>query len=365
MSILRRHTETSKKHRQEASTVLAIGILVVMVVVVFVMRFVREEEATQDSTAKMPSLQELVSQFSDQYDLDQSALTNEAPVDTSTERIVHEEMQFIARDSETVKAIYSKPEGDGPFPVMILIHGGESSFRSTEKMASVFEERLIDDEEHPMITLSVDWRESDFAQGDLTDILSAIDWIEKRTEAHNQPILLFGLDHGAYLAVLAAQHASVSGIVSAYGYGNLWEQYQFLKGQNEEQANQFVEQAGCSDTFNTESCLRDASVLTTQIHVPLALLHAPNDSVVPFSQSESLAAEIDSSLITLKRIEDEGTTHDFFSDPNAAGFATAYEAVDEWINSVLTTAESEELDSETETDQSPTINDIEINEVQP
>ncbi|MBI2411300.1 MAG: hypothetical protein HYV32_05405 [Candidatus Kerfeldbacteria bacterium] len=285
------------------------------------------EEKKQIATNQPATLEEFLNSVIPQnVNLDQLSQAS-----LRTEAMMNKEIEFITRDSQTIHAKISKPEGVGPFATMILMHGGQSSQRSTDRMAEVLGEPLM--QSTGMMTVTVDWRESTFGQEDLTDLLSTIDWVRGLQETASQPIILFGIEHGAYISLLATQEdVSIDGVIDAYGYINPAEEYRYLLTTDATSADNFLQQSGCHTAANQDACLHELSLQDVlHIDIPVLILHSEADTFVPIAQSEMLAAMMDAELLTFDRITDPVVGNGFLTTPSLAGFDAALEQINAWV----------------------------------
>lgn len=285
------------------------------------------EEKKQIATNQPQTLQEFLDSVIPQnVNFDQLSQTT-----LGTAAILNKEVEFITRDSQTIHAKISKPEGTGPFATIILVHGGQSSGRSTDRVAEVLGEPLM--QSTGMMTVAVDWRESTFGQEDLTDLLSTIDWVRGLQETASQPIILFGLEHGAYVSLLATvEDVHIDGVIDAYGYIDPWEEYHYLLTVDTTSADNFLEATGCHTAANQEACLHELSLQDVlHIDMPVLILHSQADTFVPIAQSETFATMIDTDFLTFDRIDDPAVGSGFLASPSVAGFDAALDQINQWI----------------------------------
>lgn len=280
--------------------------------------------------APLPPIEEYLNQM----------ILEHAPEDAELEPFVgpeaqtNEEIDIGARDGEPLQVRFTKPAGEGPFPVMVIVHGVSSSAPLTNQVSSLYGEEFANNLN--MMVAVVDWRDSQFGEGDFTDVVSAIDWASSLEEKGDEPVILFGLDHGAYLSLLAANEVPVDGIISAYGYADLYEQYLFLQEQQPDSAPIFLEKSGCKNVVDTNSCLRQLSLRDRlNITVPTLIIHGADDTSVPPSQSELLRSLIDESHVQYTLLDsdnvDEQIAH-VFDNSGALGHQQAMDTLYNWLD---------------------------------
>ncbi len=251
----------------------------------------------------------------------------------SEEELQNEDIGIVTKDGQLLRARLSKPSGNGPFPVVIIIHSAPSSTRATDEIGTVWGESIA--REQNALTFTLDWREGTMGEEEVTDVVSTIDWARKLLQATDQPIYLFGLDHGVYIALRALEthQEYVDGLIAAYGYSDIAAQYAALVAQDSRGAENFLTQTGCSEAVAVDSCLNDLSATTVEISVPTLLLHGRADSVVPFTQAEQIATQVNESVqLTSVFLDDTAVDHFFLDDTNDAGFTAGEQAIADWLS---------------------------------
>lgn len=322
-----------RRFTEEVIRPLTIAIVAIMAVAVLALRFVAfssGENFFSTQTEPLPSLDEL--------------LEEAVPTDEEIERMFMpslgfeelrgEESGLIARDGEAIRVRISKPEGGGPFPAVVLVHDSPASGRATDTIHDVLADRLM--QQLNAFVVTVDWRESDYGEGDLTDVISTVDEIRRLAQVQDEPVYLVGFGHGAYLSLLATRDVDVDGVVSAYGYIDPLQQYLYLVQTNEASASAFLQETGCISALEQESCLQGL-IITGNIPEPLPvlILHGTDDSLVPISQSERLNDLLSENDATFELITEEGTEHNFMVNVASPGFAPGYNLIAGWLESQL------------------------------
>jgi dienelactone hydrolase len=112
------------------------------------------------------------------------------------------------------------PPGEGPFPVVVLVHGsGRESAVDTYFMPYLFAP-------HGIATLAFDKRGTGGSDGDYTqnfhllagDVLAAVEWLRGRPEIDRRRIHLAGFSQGGWIAPLAASRTrGIRSLLIAYG----------------------------------------------------------------------------------------------------------------------------------------------------
>lgn len=209
-------------------------------------------------------------------------------------------------------------EGAGPFPLVIMIHGGGWSSGSRENFTSP---ELVED---GFAVATIDYRLAPQFQfpAFIQDVKSAIRFLRSHAgEYHIQPdkIGLWGSSAGGHLAVLAALSdkdrtwdvgdnlevsSSVQAVVDWFGPTT----FQGLENASESAKNT-VRQAFGSDSL----VWRQASPLFL-VHrgaPPFLIMHGLQDKLVPFSQSQQLYDSLRGAEVSAKLVQVNHAGHDF------------------------------------------------------
>lgn len=325
-----------RKHwPSEFSRPITLGVFVIMIIaaiVLYVLQHTSYGLQILNKQTEMPDLNTVLDSVLPQEDEIQQAFQPRL----DNEQLKSKDIGIITRDGQVLRARVSKPEGPGPFPVVAIIHDGPSSTRTTDQVAALWGEALS--QEHQMVTITPDWREGQMGQEEVTDILGALDWMGKLRETKDQPITLFGMDHGVYIAlsVVEAQRESITGLIAAYGYSDIAAEYHFLAEHDTRGAENFLDTTGCSDQTAVELCLKELSNTAVHLTIPTLVIHSQSDSVVPLSQSEQIASQVtDQTLLTTDYITDTNIDHFFLSKDTNVGFADAKTIIDTWLTTHL------------------------------
>lgn len=351
MAIFRRKKEApevaaaKEKGGDEMMALFAIVILIIIAVVVASLRFLGVdpyEDSTDDYT-----LQELF----ELYGYDEDGIQERLRPHLDIEAVYSESEPFAARDGELRYAYISKPEGPEPFAAVVLLHGSPAGERVTERFSQEVAERLAQDA--GVFTIAVDWRDSDFGDGDLIDAVSVLNAVEKYTvdivNDERKPILYVGVDHGAYLALLSAAEEPelVSGVASIAGYWDLQAQYQFLSESDPTAAANFLRDSGCDAAIDPSNCLEQRSITQESIRElkSVMLIHHQDDPLVSVDQSRLISSMRTTSqlsiqetalhLLTADSTEDQAqlsnSAHNLLEDSTSAEFEETYALLLDWV----------------------------------
>lgn len=341
-SLRKKQTVAPVQSGQDMIGIFALALVIIIAVVVIALRLLGVDPYQQ--TEPEITLEELI----DTYGYNEERIEDSLRPHLDTAAIQSEEVPFVARDGQLRSALISKPEGEEPFPTIVLLHGSPAGERVTDRFSSELGERLAEDV--GALTVTVDWRDSDFGDGDLNDAISILDVVEKYTvdieTDKREPIIYIGVDHGAYLALLAAAEEAelVDAVVAAYGYIDLATQYTYLQETNTQAANNFLRESGCDVAVNINDCLTQRSISSELLQrIPAVLaIHHTQDTSVPLSQSELLvslrknneAAQKETALVAITTESEQGE-HDILSDSTNPNFNEAYTQMVNWLEDIL------------------------------
>ena len=143
-------------------------------------------------------------------------------VGPSLSSLEYEEIGFANGDLGLAGMLF-QPQGEGPPPVAVIIHGSGPSFRGNTWYLSVAQHL----QQNSIAVLLPDKRGSEQSEGNwvgvgfdelATDTLAAVDFVRSRPEFERSPIGLVGMSQGGWIAPVAATHdPEIAFIVSMSG----------------------------------------------------------------------------------------------------------------------------------------------------
>jgi dipeptidyl aminopeptidase/acylaminoacyl peptidase len=121
-------------------------------------------------------------------------------------------------DGLKITGLLSKPQGAGPFPIVIVNHGGFEPAKSVSGFLDLFAR-------HGFVALASDYRgcgnsegKRELARGEVGDVLEAIQFARTLPYADARRVAIWGFSHGAALALLAASRDnSIRAVVAVQG----------------------------------------------------------------------------------------------------------------------------------------------------
>ncbi len=198
----------------------------------------------------------------------------------------------------SIPAFVYLPPGEGPFPVIIHIHGGpENQFRPGFNS----EFQLLIDQlgvaiVAPNIRGSLGYGAGYIALDDgykreaaVRDIGALLDWIASQPRLDKDRVAVFGASYGGYMALASAYHYGdrIRATVDRFGISNF---VTFLE--NTQDYRQELRRTEYGDERDPEmrAFLESISPLNNvdKINIPLLVVQGRNDPIVPSSESEQL-----------------------------------------------------------------------------
>ncbi len=197
-----------------------------------------------------------------------------------------------------VPAFVYMPPGDGPFPVIIHVHGGpENQFRpSFNSEFQLWMDQLGVAVIAPNIRGSLGYGAGYIAlddgyqrEGAVKDIGALLDWIALQPRLDPDRVVVFGASYGGYIALASAVHYSdrLRAAVDRVGFSNF---VTFLE--NTQEYRQALRRTEYGDERDPQmrAFLESISPLNNvdKINIPLLVVQGQNDPIVPMSESEQL-----------------------------------------------------------------------------
>ena len=199
---------------------------------------------------------------------------------------------------DSIPAWVYKPEGEGPHPVIIAIHGGPEaqarpSFSSTYAMwvqklgAAVIRPNVRGSDGYGKHYLSLD---NGFKREDsVKDIGALLDWIEKQPDLDQERVAVFGGSYGGYMVLASAVHYSdrLKAAVDIVGISSF---VTFLE--NTQSYRRDLRRVEYGDERDPEmrKHLEAISPLNhvEKIDVPMFVVQGQNDPRVPVTEAEQI-----------------------------------------------------------------------------
>jgi len=198
----------------------------------------------------------------------------------------------------SVPAFAYLPPGDGPFPVIIYIHGGpENQFRpSFNSDFQLWIDELNVAVIAPNIRGSLGNGADYIALDDgykreeaVKDIGALLDWIAQQPQLDQNRVAVFGASYGGYMALASAVHYGdrLRAAVDRVGISNFVTFLENTQGYRQELRRT---EYGDERDPKMRAFLEGISPLNNvgKINIPLLVVQGRNDPIVPMSESEQL-----------------------------------------------------------------------------
>ncbi len=219
------------------------------------------------------------------------------PVDGLVEPTLH---RFESFDGESVPVFLFLPEGDGPFPVVLTVHGGPEAQYHPEWHVNYapLTQHLVS---RGYAVAAPNVRGSSgygkryehlddvrLRMGSVRDLASLHEWLATRPEIDGSRAVVYGRSYGGFmvLAALAFQPELWAAGVESVGISS-W--VTFLENTSPYRRKAREREYGSLE--NDRDFLHELSPIThvDAIRVPLFIQHGANDPRVPLSESEEIA----------------------------------------------------------------------------
>jgi len=203
---------------------------------------------------------------------------------------------------ESIPAWVYKPEGEGPHPVIIVIHGGPEgqarpSFSSTYQMwlqklgAAVIRPNVRGSNGYGKHYMSLD---NGFKREDsVKDIGALLDWIETQPDLDENRVAVYGGSYGGYMVLASAVHYSnrLKAAVDIVGISNF---VTFLENTQDYRRDLRRAEYGDERDPDMRVHLEEISPLkhVGKISVPLFVAQGQNDPRVPVTEAEQVVAAL-------------------------------------------------------------------------
>ncbi len=203
---------------------------------------------------------------------------------------------------DSIPAWVYKPEGEGPFPVIIQIHGGPEgqsrpSFSSTYQMwtqklgAAVIRPNVRGSDGYGKTYMGLD---NGFKREDsVKDIGALLDWIATQPDLDENRVAVFGGSYGGYMVLASSVHYSdrLKAAVDIVGISSF---VTFLE--NTQDYRRDLRRAEYGDERDPEmrAHLEAISPLNNvdKIKVPMFVVQGQNDPRVPVTEAEQIVAAL-------------------------------------------------------------------------
>jgi dipeptidyl aminopeptidase/acylaminoacyl peptidase len=229
------------------------------------------------------------------------AAADSVPLDPAGWPIQRELLPHSRDPAKAVELFWAKPEGNGPFPAILFIHGhqepsrpGGSVYAKTGRLTLMAKRGFVAAAmSQPGYGNSAG--PPDFC-GPFTQqaAFAALDFLRRETFIKPGKVALFGYSRGAIVAAMVAtQDSALATVVLGAGAYDFFAWHPTIPGI----ARNIAEEAGTSpEAYLARSALYHAQT----IKAPVLLLHGGADERIPVQQTEAFAEQLRSVGVTYR-----------------------------------------------------------------
>ena len=236
-----------------------------------------------------------------------------------------EPYKITVRDGKTLFGYLTKPEGKGPFPLIMHPHGGpygprdEWGFNPEVQMLASRGYAVLQVNFRGSGGYGKDFQYSAFKQwaGEMQDDLTdSVQWAINAGIAEPGRVCIYGASYGGYAALMSAVkepdlYACTAGYVGVYDL-ELMEK----KGdiQRRDEGIDYIRKAICD---SSESCKASSPITyLDRLKADVMIIHGKNDQRVPFAHAETLRAELEKRNIDFEWLVKAKEGHGFVNVEN-------------------------------------------------
>jgi dipeptidyl aminopeptidase/acylaminoacyl peptidase len=208
----------------------------------------------------------------------------------------------VGENPREIPAWVYKPTGDGPFPVIISIHGGPEvqarpSFSGTYQMwidklgVAVIRPNVRGSSGYGKTYLGLD---NGFRREDsVKDIGALLDWIETQPDLDSERVAVYGGSYGGYMVLASAVHFSdrLKAAVDVVGISNF---VTFLENTQDYRRDLRRQEYGDERDPAMRAHLESISPLNNvdRISTPMFIVQGENDPRVPVTEAKQIVAAL-------------------------------------------------------------------------
>jgi len=195
----------------------------------------------------------------------------------------------------TLYGVLTRPAGEGPFPVVVVNHGGYMPAIVMLPLCRQFAARGY-------VAAASDYRGCGFSQGkhemakgEVDDVLALIEHLKSLPYADTKRLVMIGESHGGAITLLAAARSKdVRAAVALCAPSDLASLCEYWKTRPLDLAAAAILKEGLAQCGGTpqqapgEYRIRSPIGMAGDFKAPVLLVHGANDTLVPPSQSEAM-----------------------------------------------------------------------------
>jgi dipeptidyl aminopeptidase/acylaminoacyl peptidase len=221
-----------------------------------------------------------------------------AKPDSKKYDLLGKEITFASSDGALISGFLSKPSGQGPFPAVVLVHGGQAGEQSAKNLGSGKHAETL--KNNGYVILSVDYRNSEYGGKEIDDAIAGVNYVRQLDYVDSEKIGIFGSSHGAYISLLVSEKLGdqLKAVVDNFGPADLIDIYnksviERTTCDDEQKINRLIQTAdkyfgGSPENGNPLWKERSPIFDIKSIKAPVLIIHGKNDCVIPIEQSYRL-----------------------------------------------------------------------------
>jgi dienelactone hydrolase len=148
------------------------------------------------------------------------------------------EMQYASSDGRKIPCVLSMPKGDGPFPCVVTIHGGQGDralgYLRTMAAPNNLSPTVAALNEQPWAVLAISYRSGGLFGLEEDDVVAGIRFAKTLPKINPSRIGVLGGSHGGHLALRAAQLMGNEFLCVAVGSPWMTDPFVYMTGKEDE-----------------------------------------------------------------------------------------------------------------------------------
>ena len=207
---------------------------------------------------------------------------------------VAERIYHSSTDGTRVSGLLFKPDGEGPWPLIVVAHAGFGEGADFSDVALMIRDRGY-------VVFNPDFRGSgesegrhEGARGEVDDVITGIEYVKSLGVVDDGRVGIFGQSHGGAVALLVAErYDGVRAVVAEAGFTDAVDLYENSLGSTDPQVvllrEQLVSMVGGTPLQKpAEYEMRSAIKNAADMNAPVLLIHGADDPLIPASQAQRM-----------------------------------------------------------------------------
>ncbi len=211
--------------------------------------------------------------------------------DLDQSRRAAERIYYQSTGGITVSGLLFKPEGSGPWPLIVVDHAGFGT-------AADFSDVALGVVDKGYVALAPDFRGSgksqgahELAKGEVDDVIDGINYVEAQGLIDRDRIGIYGQSHGAAVSMLVAERDSrIKAVVEEAGFCDLNGVYQSEVQSTDATVKATLAEAlpmigGTPQQVPDEYAVRSSVLGVANFNAPLLIIQGEQDPLIPVAQA--------------------------------------------------------------------------------